>query len=115
MTFSPYMPAAGAGQSAIREWAQLTSEILANLERNYDAIARPLRLWGSAGNGLPELVAATAPDELVGDSDLTALQVNARNVVFGSLLQWLSHPHQIGVDAEGQPIIITPLELLSQR
>lgn len=111
MTFSPYAPATGL--SAIAEWAALTTQILGTLEQSYDQIARPLRLWER--NNLADLVASTPPQSAVGDSGLTREQVIARSVVFQSLLAWLQTPVTVGQDEQGQPLALTPLDLLSSR
>lgn len=106
---NPYMSIAGGGQSAIREWEQLTTAILAQLEQSYDAIARPLRLWER--NELGAQLADVAPDEPIGDGVLTGMQVAERAAVFQSLLTWLNTPVPVG---EGENTV-TPLDLISRR
>ena len=110
MTY-PYMPASGT--SAIREWATLVAQFRTSAETLLDSLNRPLRIWQR--NQLEAFTAACAPGAIVGDSGLTKEQVTGANVHFQGLLTWLNTPVQIGVDAEGTPILQSPIDFLSLR
>ncbi len=112
MTY-PYRPATTTSQSAIQEWQGLVAQIMTQAEVLLDSINRPLRIWER--NELADIVAATAPGQCVGDSTLTREQALARDVIFKSLLVWLQTPQEVGRDAADQPILLTPLDLLSKR
>ena len=111
MTY-PYMPVS-TGQSAIQEWQGLVAEIMSRAESLLDSINRPLRLWER--NELAALVVGTAVGQCVGDSTLSREQALTRDVIFKSLLVWLQTPQEVARDAADQPIMLTPLDLLSKR
>ena len=115
MTTYPYMPTPtpSAGMTAIKEWAVLVTQFRTSAETLLDGLNRPLRLWER--NKLADFTAACAPGAIVGDSGLTKEQVTGANVHFQGLLTWLNTPVQIGVDAEGAPILQSPMDFLSLR
>ncbi len=106
-------PFTGQTSSAIQEWQGLVAEIMSRAESLLDSINRPLRLWER--NELTALVAGTVPGANVGDSTLTREQAQARDVIFKSLLTWLQTPQEVTRDEADQPIMLTPLDLLSKR
>ncbi len=103
----------GIPLSAIQEWQALTNDIFDVAERQVDNTGRPLRIWTK--NGLEALVRATAPGEMVGDSTLTREQALRRSAMFQSLLTWLNTPIAVGVDGNGDPITMSPIDLMSER
>ena len=107
------LPMSGQSLSAIQEWQLLSTAIFDAAERQVDSTARPLRLWQYGG--LAEMVAATAPGAVVGDSTLTKEQAIQRAALFQSLLTWLNTPVQTSTDADGTPITETPIALMSAR
>ena len=97
-------------QSAIREWAALTRQILDQAQVIIDSFARVRRIAGY--NPVDALIDGAEAGALIGDSGLTKEQAVTIRAVLLSFGVWLETPI-VDVPAEGESI--TPIAVMSRR
>ena len=100
----------GQKQSAIREWAALTTQILEQAQTLIDNFARVRRVAGY--NDLDTLIDNTEAGQLVGDSGLTKEQAVTVRAILSSFGVWLETPLP---DTPAPGASITPIAGMSRR
>ena len=99
-------------ESSIREWERLMRAIGSLAEQAIDATARPERLW--LVNGLEAQIEATAHGQIVGDSGYTREAALAARAFVLAFMAFANVPIQID-EVNGEPIMLTPMMILSAR
>jgi len=97
-------------QSAIREWATLTGQILDQAQILIDNFSRVRRV--AAYNDLDALIESTEAGAFVGDSQITKEHAVIVRAILGSFGVWLETPIT-DVPAPGESI--TPIAGMSRR
>lgn len=105
------MPYPGLG--GVSEWERKVLAIVVALANLLDSTSDPLRIW--MRNGMEVLLMGTEPGAIVPTGELTREETMMYSALFQAALAFRDTPIPVYLDAEGQPVILTPDQVIGYR
>lgn len=107
----------GVARSAIREWSDYMAQFKEVGQQLYYMLGRPDAIF--AVNGLADLIAEAQPTDELSDSagqvGITAMGAAAARALTTAWQEWMQTPILVGQDGNGDPIMLTPVAIISRR
>lgn len=102
-----------SNMSGVTEWEQKVLTIVRRIEEIVDTTQGPFRIW--AHNQMQQMVADTPPGEVVAGGTMSREEVMMYSAMFQAILAFRTAPIPVYLDAEGQPVMMTPEAITAYR
>ena len=100
-------------QTGVAEWEQGVLSLVRRIEQLVDSTPAPLRIW--MYNLMEQLVTATEPGAVIASGTFSREEALMYSALFQATLQFRNTPITVYLDAEGQPVQMTPEAITGYR